>query len=78
MKILNIDTIESFKLSDTFEILHSIVVNYGKQFIVRFQGKSVPFIIKRRLTPRPTYRISIAYTTTHLMMYPTLQIDIRC
>jgi hypothetical protein len=76
MKILNIDTIEPFKLQNTFEILHSIVENYGKQFIVRYQGKSTPFIIKRRLTPRPIYRISIAHTTTHLMRFPTLQIEI--
>jgi hypothetical protein len=76
MKTLNIDTIEPFKLANTFEILHSIVDNYGKQFIVHFQGKSIPFIIKRRLNPRPTYRISIAHTTTHLMRFPTLQIEI--
>jgi hypothetical protein len=86
MKILKLDHDADRKTSkvtdttrDVFANLNQLVTTYGKQFYVQFRNRRIPFIVKRRLEGRSqkgVYALSIAYTQTHKMNFPTLNMTI--
>jgi hypothetical protein len=83
MKILKLDIDIEPTNKDVFYNLNQLVDTYGKEFYVQFKNRRIPFIVKRRLfkpkdnmPQKAIYKLSIAYTQTTDMHYPTLNMSI--
>jgi hypothetical protein len=83
MKILRLDIDVEPTNKDVFYNLNQLVASYGKEFYVHFKNRRIPFIVKRRLfkpkdnmPQKAIYKLSIAYTQTTNMHYPTLNMSV--